>query len=486
MMGMGDELHYHNRQKRSNLVLWGIFALLLILTAGVFFILPNFVQAPDPETVRIAVSSNIPVSNAPAEQGLSPFEEAQRMRQREAAQNTLSELLALQENLEKKQVLSWAGSEFESALALARDGDVAYREQRFIEADETYRQGYEILQAISDSETLNYERLMNQGLAALMAGNADQADDAYSLALMINPDSSDAVTGMERARVLDDLLALLENGSDLQADNQLEAAREQYRQARALDPDHPEAAAAVEQINVAILERDFASAMSRGYASLQNGDPDAARRAFEQAEALKPGSEQVATAKQQAEDQKTFAALNVHLDAAKASEAREDWAAALAAWNEALLVDPNLVPALEGKRRSESRNNLDIFLRAIEDEPLRVAEEELWNQASQVVADARRIPDPGPRLLGQLQNVQNSLQRALVPVEVQLQSDGITDVTIYRVGPLGQFNRQTLSLTPGNYVAVGVRPGYRDVREEFVVTIDGQAPVVTIACNDPV
>lgn len=485
-MGMGDELHFHKTSSKNNMVLWGIFVMLLLLTAGVFFLLPKFVQAPDPETIRVALAPPTTANSAVQEEGLSPFEEAQRLRQREAAQNTLAGLLELQEALEKKEVARWAEEDFNAGIELARTGDVAYREQRFIEADSLYLQGLQTLQSIIDREAETYENLMRDGDTAMSEGDASAADTAYSLALMINPESGDAVTGMERARVLNDVLQRLEEGRNMQAANRLEEARDLYRQARELDPAHPAVQTALTNVATAINERDFAAAMSRGYASLQSGNPDAARTAFEQAGALKPGSAEVASALQQAEDQKTFAALSIHLEAARNSEATENWPAAMAAWNEALAVDPNLVSALQGKLRSESRNNLDVFLQTTVENPLRLAEEELWSQTSQVLVDARRIPDAGPRLQNQMAQVQRFLELARVPANVQFQSDGITEVTLLRVGSLGLFNSQTLSLTPGNYVAVGVRPGYRDVRQEFVVTIDGQAPVVSVACSDPV
>jgi len=43
----------------------------------------------------------------------------------------------------------------------------------------------------------------------------------------------------------------------------------------------------------------------------------------------------------------------------------------------------------------------------------------------------------------------------------------VTDVSIYKVGKLGNFTETELTLRPGIYVAVGSRPGYRDVRLEF-------------------
>jgi hypothetical protein len=62
----------------------------------------------------------------------------------------------------------------------------------------------------------------------------------------------------------------------------------------------------------------------------------------------------------------------------------------------------------------------------------------------------------------------------------------MTNVTVYRVAELGMFTSHTLNLTPGQYVAVGVRPGYRDVRQEFVVGLDGQVPVIMVACSEAI
>jgi hypothetical protein len=226
--------------------------------------------------------------------------------------------------------------------------------------------------------------------------------------------------------------------------------------------------------------------MSRGYGALQNGDSTAALRAFEQAGAMRPGSSEVAAALQQARDRQTFDAISVHIDAALMHEDNEAWAQAVAEWDQALAVDANLVDAIQGRERSESRRVLDEFLQNTLANPLRLAEPEIFAQTRRVVDDATRLLQGGPRLQGQLQQVGAFLERALVPVEVQLQSDGMTAVTVYRVAELGIFTTHTLSLPPGEYVAVGVRPGYRDVRQEFVVGLDGRAPVVTVACNEAI
>jgi tetratricopeptide (TPR) repeat protein len=369
VLGTADHVHYERYQQRSNKLLWGIFVLLLALVAAVFFVLPNYVAPPDPASV-VVVPTATTTTAAPA---LSPFEEAQKMRQREAAQNTLATLLELQEELEGKNVVDWAGDAFDAAIAQARSGDEAYRQQRFDEANAAYQAGVDALQAIKSGESTLFTTLLSEGNAALSAGDANAATDAFQRALLINPRSSEASAGLDRAGVLTDVLALLQNGRNLRAGRQLEQARDLYRQAQVLDAAHPDVASALREIETAIAERDFAAAMSRGYSALQGGDSAAALRAFEQARAMRPNSADVEAALQQARDRQTFDAISVHIDTALMHEANEEWAPAVAAWDQALAVDPNLVDAIEGRQRSESRRLLDDFLVATIANPLRVA-----------------------------------------------------------------------------------------------------------------
>lgn len=72
------------------------------------------------------------------------------------------------------------------------------------------------------------------------------------------------------------------------------------------------------------------------------------------------------------------------------------------------------------------------------------------------------------------------------PVSVLLLSDGATEITVYRVGRLGAFDSRQLQLRPGRYVAVGTRPGYRDVRVEFEIAPGRAAAPVLVRCEEPV
>ena len=78
------------------------------------------------------------------------------------------------------------------------------------------------------------------------------------------------------------------------------------------------------------------------------------------------------------------------------------------------------------------------------------------------------------------------IARANVPVHVALQSDNLTQVTVYRIGALGAFEQRSLELEPGEYTVVGTRPGYRDVRRQIMI-VPGNAPApIVIRCEDKI
>jgi hypothetical protein len=106
--------------------------------------------------------------------------------------------------------------------------------------------------------------------------------------------------------------------------------------------------------------------------------------------------------------------------------------------------------------------------------------------ATKLIVDITRMPSIGPRLGDQRDELSRLLKRAATPLRVRFLSDNVTDVSIYKVGKLGSFATQEMSLRPGTYVAVGSRPGYRDVRLEFRVAPEIELEPVVVRCEEPI
>lgn len=485
------------QDQKISVWVWLALAVLVLLALAVVFVLPRVVQQYELPLVQRTVpapATAVDPTPLPSSPAISPFEEAQLARQRREAQDILAELLRRQTDLDAYEVTEWAAEPYETAIAAARRGDTHYRAGEFQQAAEAYREADALLADIQEGRMPLFERLMEEGEQALAASDADNALARFSLASIVDPTSYAADQGVRRARVLEEVEALLSDARSLQQNMQLELAGERIAQALQLDPEHPGAASLRADNEQRKQGRAFAEVMSQGFERLQRGEPEAAIAAFERALQMRPGSTEATTAIAQTREQLTLDAIAEIRERSAVEEADERWADATETYREALALDPNLVFAQQGLDYAERRQQLDELLELNLQNPVRLSDQaahaeaqEVFRIASNLARDLEREEGRvGPRLASQLERTEEWLNHMQTPVPLTLISDNQTQVTIYQVGRLGMFNETSVELRPGRYVAVGSRPGYRDVREEFVVGFDSGQESVTIRCHEPV
>ena len=470
-------------------VVWLMLGVLGIIALGVIFVLPGVVQEYElPFTPRADVADiNLPsAGKGPATVAISPFEEAQRAKQRQEAQTVLASLLERQAALEETEVTVWAAAEYEAALAFAKLGDESYRSQDFLNATTQYANADEALERLQTMMPEMFSTAIARGQQALADGDAAMAKEQFTLALVLDPEDIGAQTGLRRAGNLEEVTRLVDEAEDLRDANRLDEALTTAQRAVSLDGAYEQARSLVSSIRTQIADNAFTRVMSEGFTALQSGESESAIAAFERALSMRPNSTQAQEAITQTKDQLAVTQINVHRSAAENFADQEQWAAAVREYDAALSIDPNLVFAIEGRDYTQKRAQLDSLLASAIDQPERLSDAAVYEQVVQVYYTGRNLEADGARLQGQLDELEVLLNKAQVPVEVQLVSDNQTLVTLYQVGELGKFNQQVLSLKPGKYVAVGTRSGYRDVREEFEVGFGNRSAPVTIACTDEI
>jgi len=466
--------------------IWFSVAGLLLAALLVIFVLPALVTEYElPLELRVDVTELQPL---PAEtvSTISPFEEAQRSRQRKEAQDVLAELLTQQEALEFLEVKQWAQDEYAAALEVASIGDEYYRTQDFQLATESYTQGRDNLVEIQAL----VPAVLNQNLAeaqnALDAQDSVVAQNKFSLALLLDPDSDVAQIGLERALALDEVSSLFVEADNLLEDGELEAAQVIYRQIVSVDSYNQDAQQRISEVAGLILQREFSLIMSSGYAFLENDNPDQAIAKFERAASLGINQEQARAAIMQTENEIANAEISVIQLNITEAESQEQWHAAVVEYDNALEIDANLVFAINGRDYASKRAQLDDLLVSAIETPDRFYEQDVFQQTLDVYYTGRAIENPGARISDQLQKLQLLLETSQVPLDIQIVSDNLTDVTILKIGNLGLFEQTMVSLKPGGYVAVGKRIGYRDVREEFVVGFNQTPDSVLVQCVERV
>ncbi|AWF79935.1 hypothetical protein BTJ40_03380 [Microbulbifer sp. A4B17] len=461
----------------------GVF--MLIALVGVFWGLPQVVEPPkrSPNKVAtIATSSGAPDESTQA----SPYTDAEIMQQRREVQKVLQEILEIKEELKDRKVEIWAFEEFYSAEDLALKADEIYRKRNFMAALEKYRESLQALEYLKNSIPERIERHVSEGNRALSHGDKDSANDAFKMVLTISDNHPRGLKGIERADKLPLSWWHFTQGSRAFNESKLDYAQEQLKKSLSIDSEITAAQDLLAKVESAITERDYQSAMSSGYSAIAEEKFESAKSYFHRAKKLKPTAKAPDIGLAQAQNEADRVQIEKLLQQARTEETKEEWHSALKSYTDLIKKDSSLVAAITGKARAAARAKLDDQLQDLIQDPLTLGEGKRNYFARQVLTDARKLGTQTPRLQRQIEDLENALTQALIPLPVKFKSDRSTSVTIYHVGKLGNFDQREIALKPGRYIAIGTREGYRDVRREFIVKPGKSTIEVVIQCAEKI
>ena len=400
------------------------------------------------------------------------------------AEMILGELLSNFETLERRSVQRWAGVPFQRAQELYAAGDKAYLEKDYVAAATHYLDAISVVEPLFDRIEPEFQKALTAAQAAFDAGDRPEALRLYELAVAITPNSPVARAGYERTRNLQSVMRLVEQGLAYEKDIELEAAEASFQQAVSLDPLWEPAVEGLTRVQTTRVKMEFDQRMSEGLNALSAGDYLAARAAFRMAERLVPGSPEPADGLLQVDQGLRLENIRVLEQEAQSLEQDEHWEAVATTYEEILKIDSSLSFAIDGLAHAREMSALHAKLDEYLGNPDKLSSPSVMQKATLLVVDVTRMQEIGPRLAAQRDELSRLLKRAVTPVQVALVSDNLTSVSVYKVGNLGNFTSRELALRPGTYVAVGVRPGFRDVRLEFRVAPEIEMQPVVVRCEE--
>ncbi len=287
-----------------------------------------------------------------------------------------------------------------------------------------------------------------------------------------------------RVETLEQVSGHIEAGDQALARDRYRAAQSEYRKAVGLDSLHKRAAKSLALASREVTASVFRGHMSRGLAAMESQDYEAARSAFLDAGKIYPGDAGVAKALEQVKNRESGNFVSSELERAAILTAHEDWGEAVLIYESLLAQDPSLTDAQVGLIPARVRADLDQRMNGFIEEPFSLSSQAEYRAAQAALKDARGIPNPGPRLVGQIDRLGPLVKAANSPVDIVLRSDNQTHVVLFRVAELGRFEQVSVKLRPGKYVAAGTRSGYRDVRVEFTVTGKPQEEPIVVRCEE--
>ena len=468
---------------------------LVLMLIGVVFILPKTVTTDGPRALSTqddeAVSTGRDQKKGRGGVGFSENVDDlsgrdQRVQARGATETILGELLSKMETLERRAVQRWGGLRFRRAQAVYAEGDKAYLARDYATAGEKYGEAIVIVEPLLDEVARVFARTLTDAQTALDSADTIEALRHFELAVAISPSHAVARAGLKRARNLDTVLSLIDQGLAFEKDLELDAAQQSFARAVEIDPAWEPAQVGLERVLATINQLNFDQRMTEGLEALALGDFLSARAAFRVAQSLKPNSPEPADGLQQVDQGVRLSRIGALQRKARSLEQGEQWGDVVETYGSILDLDGDLAFAQEGLRSAQQMAALHKRLDDYIAKPDSLSARVTMQVATRLVVDITRMPNLGPRLTDQRDELSRLLKRAATPLTVQLVSDNLTNVSIYKIGKLGSFDRQEVNLLPGTYVAVGSRLGFRDVRLEFRVAPEIDMQPIIVRCEEQI
>jgi len=445
----------------------------------------GLMQGPATPSVTPAASSPAaPSAAAPAVP--KPAELKDLADQKLAAEQVRDQVQSLEGKLRDNGAAARSIPSFVAGGEALQQGLAAFDRRDFNVAREDFESALHALQATQQGLPDLHRRALADGDAALAQCLPAQALSEYRYALALVPTDAAAKLGIERAQVCEQVFAHVSAGAKAEQGGDTAAAQREYQAALQLDPKSSAAHDALTKLNGQADDSQFSRQLAAALEGLRSKRYSAAATALAAAERLHPDNADVQRLDLQLSEVRATERLQALKAEAAQDERNEQWSEALEAYRAMLAVDGTLALGVEGAKRSQDRMQLDAELAGYIDRPERLSSAEVREAADAALSRARILTDRGPRIETQISRVGVLLGQYESMVQVSLRSDGITDVTIYRVGALGRFAQRSVSLRPGKYTIVGSRLGYRDVRRAVEVVPGEKDVVLEIRCEEQI
>ena len=459
-------------------------SLVLLAVAAVAFVwLPRHLA--DAKAAREHVAAT-PVATAavvaPVEQ-LSP-EETERLRAQ--AESLLAGLLTQQKRLSAQNIESWGGDSWRRYDSLQRAGEDAFLAKNFRAAVNNYQDASALGDELLARAVQTVDGALAAAAAAFVAGNVELALRQYDIVLGIDPEHAAAKAGRARAERLPEVLVLVRRADGQRVNGESKQAIASYREALAIDSGWEPARTAIAEITKNIKDNEFEQHMSAGASALAGEGVADAEQQFRAALAVRPGAREAEEGMTQSQEGAKLGKIALSEARAAAFEKRELWDQSVALYRQVLATDSTLLFAQTGLDRATARAGLDAKLANLIQNPALLFGDQTLAAARELIGVAGEIENRGPRLEGQIKDLNALVALATKPIRIRLESDRLTDVTLYRVGALGAFSSKDVELRPGTYTAIGSRDGYRDVRRTFTIVPGREPASISVVCKEPI
>jgi hypothetical protein len=377
---------------------------------------------------------------------------------------------------------SWSKQKYTAILNLEEEGDTFFNEAFFGKSNKIY------INAINESRSLINEAssLLNenilQGYRSLDNEDKISAENFFNNALMIFPQNQSALTGLARARVLEEVLRFKKEAELLIKTNSLDDAIATLKLASSLDNKNKEIFGLQEEVRELIQKRNLVSLIEEGYISLNKKDFSASRKAFNEAIELDEFSNAALTGLISVKESEKAEKIRLDRILAEKYFIAEDFTESSTVYTSLLVLEKNLGFALEGLDKVNKYIKVESQLDRYIERPKRVSSSAVYEEAKKFSSQITKY-NFGERLSFKYKQLKEILNKYSNVINLQMSSDNKTYISIKNGEDLGTFLNKEIKLFAGTYTLIGKCKGYVTIRKEIDLVKDSS---LFLSCREKI
>ncbi len=390
---------------------------------------------------------------------------------------------AIMSSLGRVEQPPWAPGDLAAASALYDEGAALFRDEYFGDAADKFEPAFDQLQAIQDQFDMLVDDTTRTARNHLAQENFAEALAGFRQLLAWTPDDAAAKAGAEEAdagqrvvQVANEAKRLIEAGQPDRARTLLDNLAADIRP-RALRS----AQNVLRRFEAGVRHNALIGA---GHAALDQRDWAAAEAAFANALAIDANSVAAKDGLAQVGRHSVEARLATLREALAAQVAQESWADAIATIGAIADLD---AAAPEATAQLAEVQQLDALERRLDGalaDPRRAVARTMRDATRALIESSGDRSRVGERIHAKSVELEQQLEQWTVPVAVTIHSDRKTEIQMRPGRKLGKFRSTELEVYPGRYTLVARRQGFREKKLALDVK-PGSTPItVELVCDE--
>jgi tetratricopeptide (TPR) repeat protein len=496
--GVLNNVKKEANKNQSSLLIMLLTGLVIFLLVVIFYIL--FKPDNSQTTIIKATTKSITQENTHVNNNfssVSPFEvktDRFDQKQTDKLENLINRWLLLDSEVEQENISLWADKDILQARNNARQGEQFSRQANYELAEINYKNAISIIEQVKLSKSSILNNLLQNADNALAAEDFKTAKQLYEKVLQIDSVNKQGLYGLKRSVHFSEVIGLYKKASRMLTQDDEESV-EKYNnillllnKAVEIDKEYLPAMKLLEKIQKKNNRLLFKRHITQSMKSLEENKFNSARKFLNQARVIDAQDPAVKELENRIKATEKSHKIRELKQIVLYKENKEQWSAVVDTYNKILKIEPRTIFAMQGKIQAETFNGWYEQLEHIIDHPERLHSDKIRQSARRQVSLIKELSADKlvqhRKLDMKLSRVNKLIDSSFIDINVELLSDNITQIEIYKVGRLGQFKQKTVILKPGKYTVVGSRLGYRDMR--LIINISGKDknPRFSVICME--